>query len=99
MVPKIHSPQRCPRAGEQMLALLRAGHHLVHLEKEEDLLIFSQEHERQQAFQIEKVRQLRQEARRLREEAEQAIGQARAERRPEQEEGSGEPECDLTGSG
>jgi HD-GYP domain-containing protein (c-di-GMP phosphodiesterase class II) len=30
--------QRCPRAGEQLLALLRAGHHLVHLEKEEDLL-------------------------------------------------------------
>src|SRR5262245_49787329 len=29
---------RCPRAGEQLLALLRAGHHLVHLEKEEDLL-------------------------------------------------------------
>ncbi|HTU93654.1 MAG TPA: HD domain-containing phosphohydrolase [Gemmataceae bacterium] len=30
--------QRCPRAGEQLLALLRAGHHLVHIEKEEDLL-------------------------------------------------------------
>jgi len=29
---------RCPRAGEQLLALLRAGHHLVHLDKEEDLL-------------------------------------------------------------
>ena len=29
---------RCPRAGEQLLALLRAGHHLVHIEKEEDLL-------------------------------------------------------------
>jgi HD-GYP domain-containing protein (c-di-GMP phosphodiesterase class II)/pSer/pThr/pTyr-binding forkhead associated (FHA) protein len=29
---------RCPRAGEQLRALLRAGHHLVHLEKEEDLL-------------------------------------------------------------
>src|SRR5262249_40510039 len=27
-----------PRAGEQLGALLRAGHHLVHLEKEEDLL-------------------------------------------------------------
>src|SRR5947209_4495525 len=26
---------RCPRAGEQLLALLRAGHHLVHIEKEE----------------------------------------------------------------
>ncbi len=30
--------QRSPRAGEQLLALLRAGHHLVHIEKEEDLL-------------------------------------------------------------
>lgn len=29
---------RCPRAGEQLLALLRAGHHLGHIEKEEDLL-------------------------------------------------------------
>jgi putative nucleotidyltransferase with HDIG domain len=29
---------RCPRAGEQLVALLRAGHHLVQLEKEEDLL-------------------------------------------------------------
>jgi putative nucleotidyltransferase with HDIG domain len=29
---------RSPRAGEQLLALLRAGHHLVHVEKEEDLL-------------------------------------------------------------
>jgi putative nucleotidyltransferase with HDIG domain len=29
---------RQPRAGEQLLALLRAGHHLVHIEKEEDLL-------------------------------------------------------------
>jgi HD-GYP domain-containing protein (c-di-GMP phosphodiesterase class II) len=29
---------RCPRPGEQLLALLRAGHHLVHLESEEDLL-------------------------------------------------------------
>jgi putative nucleotidyltransferase with HDIG domain len=30
--------KRCPRAGEQLVALLRAGHHLVHIEKEEDLL-------------------------------------------------------------
>jgi putative nucleotidyltransferase with HDIG domain len=30
--------KRCPRAGEQLLALLRAGHHLVHIEKEDDLL-------------------------------------------------------------
>ena len=30
--------QRCPRAGEQLVALLRAGHHLVHIEKEEELL-------------------------------------------------------------
>jgi putative nucleotidyltransferase with HDIG domain len=30
--------QRCPRAGEQLLALLRAGHHLVHIEREDDLL-------------------------------------------------------------
>jgi putative nucleotidyltransferase with HDIG domain len=29
---------RCPRAGEQLQALLRAGHHLVHIEKEEELL-------------------------------------------------------------
>jgi putative nucleotidyltransferase with HDIG domain len=29
---------RSPRAGEQLLALVRAGHHLGHLEKEEDLL-------------------------------------------------------------
>jgi putative nucleotidyltransferase with HDIG domain len=29
---------RSPRAGEQMLALLRASHSLVHMEKEEDLL-------------------------------------------------------------
>jgi HD-GYP domain-containing protein (c-di-GMP phosphodiesterase class II)/pSer/pThr/pTyr-binding forkhead associated (FHA) protein len=29
---------RCPRPGEQLLALLRAGHHLVHLETEEELL-------------------------------------------------------------
>jgi putative nucleotidyltransferase with HDIG domain len=28
----------CPRAGDQLLALIRAGHHLVHIEKEEDLL-------------------------------------------------------------
>jgi putative nucleotidyltransferase with HDIG domain len=30
--------KRCPRASEQLLALLRAGHHVVHIEKEEDLL-------------------------------------------------------------
>jgi putative nucleotidyltransferase with HDIG domain len=30
--------QRCLRAGDQLLALLRAGHHLVHIEKEDDLL-------------------------------------------------------------
>jgi putative nucleotidyltransferase with HDIG domain len=29
---------RCPRPGEQLLAMVRAGHHLVHLESEEDLL-------------------------------------------------------------
>jgi putative nucleotidyltransferase with HDIG domain len=29
---------RCPRPGEQLVALLRAGHHLGHLEKEDDLL-------------------------------------------------------------
>lgn len=29
---------RCPRPGEQLLALLRAGHHLVHLESENELL-------------------------------------------------------------
>jgi HD-GYP domain-containing protein (c-di-GMP phosphodiesterase class II) len=29
---------RCPRPGEELLALLRAGHHLVHLESEEELL-------------------------------------------------------------
>ncbi len=29
---------RQPRAGEQLLALLRAGHHLVHVDKEEELL-------------------------------------------------------------
>ena len=29
---------RCPRAGEQLLALVRAGHHLGHLEREDDLL-------------------------------------------------------------
>jgi putative nucleotidyltransferase with HDIG domain len=29
---------RCPRPGEQMRALLRAGHHLGHIEKEDDLL-------------------------------------------------------------
>src|SRR5262249_54626610 len=30
--------QRCPRPGEQLLALIRAGHHLGHIEREEDLL-------------------------------------------------------------
>jgi putative nucleotidyltransferase with HDIG domain len=30
--------KRSPRAGEQLLALLRAGHHLGHIEKEEELL-------------------------------------------------------------
>lgn len=29
---------RCPRAGEQLLALVRAGHHLGHIEREDDLL-------------------------------------------------------------
>lgn len=29
---------RCPRPGEQLMALLRAGHHLVHLENESELL-------------------------------------------------------------
>jgi putative nucleotidyltransferase with HDIG domain len=29
---------RCPRPGEQLLALLRAGHHLVHIESEQELL-------------------------------------------------------------
>jgi HD-GYP domain-containing protein (c-di-GMP phosphodiesterase class II) len=29
---------RCPRPGEQLVALLRAGHHLVHLESEDELL-------------------------------------------------------------
>src|SRR5262249_56127854 len=29
---------RRPRAGEQLLALVRAGHHLGHLEREDDLL-------------------------------------------------------------
>lgn len=29
---------RCPRPGEQMRALLRAGHHLGHIEKEDELL-------------------------------------------------------------
>jgi putative nucleotidyltransferase with HDIG domain len=29
---------RCPRPGEQLKALLRAGHHLVHLDSEDDLL-------------------------------------------------------------
>jgi hypothetical protein len=30
--------QRCPRPGEQLLALLRAGHHLVHIRSEKELL-------------------------------------------------------------
>ena len=30
--------EECPRPGEQLRVLLRAGHHLVHLENEEDLL-------------------------------------------------------------
>jgi putative nucleotidyltransferase with HDIG domain len=30
--------RRCPRPGEQLLAMLRAGHHLVHIESEEELL-------------------------------------------------------------
>jgi HD-GYP domain-containing protein (c-di-GMP phosphodiesterase class II)/pSer/pThr/pTyr-binding forkhead associated (FHA) protein len=30
--------ERSPRPGEQLLALLRAGHHLVHLESEDELL-------------------------------------------------------------
>jgi putative nucleotidyltransferase with HDIG domain len=30
--------QRCPRPGEQLMALLRASHHLGHLESEEELL-------------------------------------------------------------
>jgi HD-GYP domain-containing protein (c-di-GMP phosphodiesterase class II) len=33
-----YNRNRSPRPGEQLLALLRAGHHLGHLEKEEDLL-------------------------------------------------------------
>jgi HD-GYP domain-containing protein (c-di-GMP phosphodiesterase class II) len=33
-----HDQARSPRPGEQLLAMLRAGHHLGHLEKEEDLL-------------------------------------------------------------
>lgn len=32
------SHEKSPRPGEQLQALLRAGHHLVHLESEEDLL-------------------------------------------------------------
>jgi HD-GYP domain-containing protein (c-di-GMP phosphodiesterase class II) len=31
---------RCPRPGEQLKALLRAGHHLAHLDSESDLLNF-----------------------------------------------------------
>jgi len=34
----VYDSSESPRAGEQLLALLRAGHHLVNLEKEEDLL-------------------------------------------------------------
>jgi putative nucleotidyltransferase with HDIG domain len=34
----IFDRNRCPRPGEQLLALLRAGHHLVHLESEQELL-------------------------------------------------------------
>jgi len=34
----IFDRNRSPRPGEQLLALLRAGHHLVHLENEEELL-------------------------------------------------------------
>ncbi len=34
----IFDRNRSPRPGEQLLALLRAGHHLVHLENEKDLL-------------------------------------------------------------
>jgi putative nucleotidyltransferase with HDIG domain len=33
-----YDSNRSLRAGEQLLALLRAGHHLVHIDKEEDLL-------------------------------------------------------------
>src|SRR5262249_32396104 len=34
----IFDTQNCPRPGQQLLALLRAGHHLGHLESEEELL-------------------------------------------------------------
>jgi HD-GYP domain-containing protein (c-di-GMP phosphodiesterase class II) len=34
----VFDSNRCPRPGEQMMALLRAGHHLVHLESEDELL-------------------------------------------------------------
>src|SRR5207249_10873189 len=34
----IFDKQHCPRPGQQLLALLRAGHHLGHLESEEELL-------------------------------------------------------------
>jgi HD-GYP domain-containing protein (c-di-GMP phosphodiesterase class II) len=34
----VYDRNRSPRAGDQLIALLRAGHHLVHIEKEEDLL-------------------------------------------------------------
>src|SRR5205807_6412151 len=30
--------RRCPRAGEQLFALIRASHHLVHIESEDELL-------------------------------------------------------------
>src|SRR5262249_18425339 len=30
--------KRCPRPGDQLMALLRASHNLMHIEKEEDLL-------------------------------------------------------------
>ena len=33
-----YDSKRCPRPGEQLLALLRAGHHLGHLESEQELL-------------------------------------------------------------
>jgi putative nucleotidyltransferase with HDIG domain len=33
-----YDSNHCPRPGDQLLALLRAGHHLVHIEKEEELL-------------------------------------------------------------
>jgi putative nucleotidyltransferase with HDIG domain len=33
-----YDSNHCPRPGDQLLALLRAGHHLVHIENEEELL-------------------------------------------------------------